>query len=123
MSTQQTSDWAQRLQAGLLELFDLKAFEKLRIAELSQQLGASYPVRFLERHHRAKKEIGLAQSVTQSNRWVTLLLHHCLLLTSESEHMTAMAVMGGHDPDSLSTRSQGRSRIRACKRRGIQRLS
>jgi hypothetical protein len=50
------------------QLFDLKAFEKLQIADLSDQLCAAYPVRFLERHHRTKKEIGLAQSLTRSNR-------------------------------------------------------
>jgi hypothetical protein len=93
MSTRQINDWVQRLQAGTLELFDLKAFEKLQIAELAHELSDAYPVRFLERRHRTKKEVGLAQSVTRSNRWVTLLLHHCLLLTSELEHMTAMAVM------------------------------
>jgi hypothetical protein len=68
MSTRQTSDWVQRMRAGTLELFDLKAFEKLQIADLSDQLCAAYPVRFLERHHRTKKEIGLAQSLTRSNR-------------------------------------------------------
>jgi hypothetical protein len=93
MSTQQISDWVQRLRVGTLELFDLKAFEKMRIADLARQLRAVYPVRFLERDHRTKKEIGLVQSVTRSNRWVTLLLHRCLLLTSEHEQMTAMAVM------------------------------
>jgi hypothetical protein len=93
MSTHQINDWVQRLQVGTLELFDLKAFEKLRIADLADQLRAAYPVRFLQRQHRTKNEIGLAQSSTRSNRWDTLLLHNCLLLTSEFEQMTAMAVM------------------------------
>jgi hypothetical protein len=93
MSTQQINDWVQRLQVGTLELFDLKAFEQLQIADLAQQLCDAYPVRFLERHHRTKDEIGLAQSLTRNNRWVTLLLHNCLLLTSEFERMTTMAVM------------------------------
>jgi hypothetical protein len=93
MSTQQINNWVRRLQVGMVELFDLEAFEKLQIADLARQLRAAYPVRFLDRHHRTKKEIGLAQTLTRSNRWVTLLLHNCLLLTSESERMTAMAVM------------------------------
>ena len=93
MSTQQIQDWAQRLQVGTLELFDLEAFEKLQIEDLTRELGSVYPLRFLKRQHRAKQEIGLAQSQSSSKRWPSKLLHQCLLFTSESGRMTAMAVM------------------------------
>ena len=93
MSTQQIQDWAQRLQVGTLELFDLEAFEKLQIEDLTRELGSVYPLRFLKRQHRAKQEIGLAQSQSSSKRWPSKLLHQCLLFTCESGRMTAMAVM------------------------------
>lgn len=93
MSIHHIHDWLQRLQVGTLELFDLKTFEKLPIDDLATELSTVYPVRFLKRQYRTKKELGLAQSWSRSNRWVTLLLHQCLLLTSELGLMTAMAVM------------------------------
>ncbi len=93
MSTRQIQAWVDRLQVGTLELFDLKAFEKLRIEDLSRQLRAAYPVPFLQRQHRNKQEIGLAKSLRRSNRWVTRLLLQCLVLTSELGRMTTMAVM------------------------------
>ncbi len=93
MSTHQIHDWAQRLQVGTLELFDLKAFEKVHVDELLQELAPAYPVRFLARHHRSKQEIGLAQKQSSSRRWPTKLLYQCLLLTTESNLMTGMAVM------------------------------
>ena len=93
MAIQQTQDWVQRLQAGTLKLFDLEAFEKLQIEDLTRELGSVYPLRFLKRQHRAKQEIGLAQSQSSSKRWPSKLLHQCLLFTCESGRMTAMAVM------------------------------
>jgi hypothetical protein len=93
MSTQPMQNWAQRLQVGTLELFDLEAFEQLKIEDLARELGVAYPIRFLEKHHGNKQETGLAQSQSGSKRWATKLLHHCLLLTSESGLMTAVAVM------------------------------
>ncbi len=86
-------DLAHRLEAGTMELFDLDAFEKLKIEDLATELAAAFPVRFLERRHGKKQEIGLAQRKTSSSRWPTQSLHRCLLLTSESGLMTAMAVM------------------------------
>jgi hypothetical protein len=93
MSTQQIQDWVQRLQVGTFELFDLEAFEKLQIEELTRELGTAYPLSFLKRQHRTKQEIGLAQSQSTSKRWPSKFLHQCLLFTSESRRMTAMAVM------------------------------
>jgi hypothetical protein len=93
MSINQIQDCVQRLQVGTLELFDLKGFEKLQIEDLAFQLSPAYPVQFLERHHGSKQELGLAQSLSRSNRWHSKLLHHCLLLTSELGVLTAMAVM------------------------------
>jgi hypothetical protein len=93
MSTQQIQDWAQRLQVGTLELFDLEAFEKLQIEDLTRELGTAYPLSFLKRQQRTKQEIGLAQSQSTSKRWPSKLLHQCLLFTSELGRMTAMAVM------------------------------
>ena len=93
MSTQQKQDWVQRLQVGTFELFDLEAFEKLQIEELTRELGTAYPLSFLKRQQRTKQEIGLAQSQSTSKRWPSKLLRQCLLFTSESGRMTAMAVM------------------------------
>src|SRR2546422_1925284 len=93
MSTHTIHHWVERLRAATLELFDLEAFEKLQIEDLSLELGSAYPVRFLERHQRSKQEIGLAQSQSRSNRWDSQRLRGCLLLTSEAGFMTAMAVM------------------------------
>jgi hypothetical protein len=90
MSTQHVHDWVQRLQVGTLELFDLEAFEKLRVDELLHDLGPAYPVRFLERQQRSKREVGLAQR-QRSGR--TKRMYQCLLLTTESNRMTGMAVM------------------------------
>ena len=93
MSVQHEHDWVQRLQVGTLELFDLEAFEKLHVNELLHDLSSAYPVRFLERHQRTKQEIGLAQRQSSSRRWPTKLMYQCLLLTTESNLMTGMAVM------------------------------
>jgi hypothetical protein len=93
MSTQQIQDWVQRLQVGTLELFDLEVFEKLQIEDLTHELGSAYPLRFLQRRQKTKQEIGLAQSQSSSKRWPTKLLRQCLLFTSESGLMTAMAAM------------------------------
>jgi hypothetical protein len=93
MSTPHNQDWVQRLQVGTLELFDLEAFEKLQVEELLDELSTAYPVRFLERRQRSKQEIGLAQRQSSSNRWPTKILYQCLLLTTESNRMTGMAVM------------------------------
>jgi hypothetical protein len=93
MSIQQTRDWVQRLQAGTLELFDLEAFENLRIDDLTRELGSAFPLRFLQRRRGTKQEIGLAQNQSSSRRWPTILLRQCLLFTSESGLMTAMAAM------------------------------
>jgi hypothetical protein len=86
-------DWVQRLQGGTLDLFDLEAFEKLKIEDLTRELSAVFPVRFLERRHGHKEEIGVAQRVTKSKRWATRSLHQCLLVTSEAGSMTGMAVI------------------------------
>jgi hypothetical protein len=93
MSAPQLQNWVQRLQVGTLELFDLEAFEKLRVEDLVHELSRGYPVRFLESRHGKKQEIGLAQGQSSNKRWPTKHLHQCLLLTTESERMTAMAVM------------------------------
>ena len=93
MSTEQTQDWVHRLQAGMLELFDLKNFENLRIDDLAHELSGVYRVRFLESHKGGKQEIGLAQDQSGSKRWPTRQLNQCLLLTSEGQVMTGMAVM------------------------------
>jgi hypothetical protein len=93
MSTDQAHDWVQHLQAATFELFDLEAFEKLPIEDLAHRLSAAYPIRFLKRHRRTKQEVGLAQSERSSRRSPTKVLKQCLLLTSESGLMTAMAVM------------------------------
>jgi hypothetical protein len=47
----------------------------------------------LEQHRGAKQEIGLAQGQSSSKRSPVKLLHQCLLLTTESGLMTAMAIM------------------------------
>jgi hypothetical protein len=93
MATAPIQTWAERLRVGTLELFDLESFAKLKIDELARELEVAYPVRFLESHRGNKQEIGLAQRQTRSRRWPTQLLHQCLLFTSESGSMTAMAVM------------------------------
>jgi len=93
MRIEKVAGWAERLRAGTIELFDLKAFEKVPIDELCEQVCDAYPVRFLERRRDGKQEVGLAQSQSSNKRWSTQLLHQCLLLTSESGLMTAMSVM------------------------------
>jgi len=93
MAARTTTDWAQRLQSGTLDLFDLSTFEQTRIEELIQDLAKYYPVRFLDRTVGAKREIGLAQQCRVHKRSGVRRLNECLILTSDRNAMTTLAAM------------------------------
>jgi hypothetical protein len=93
MQSSDTKAWVRRLQVGTFELSDLQAFEKLCICDMVQELAQSHPVRFLDRSHGNKREIGVAQGLRRSNRWTTGRLVDCLLFTSEFELLTTIARM------------------------------
>jgi hypothetical protein len=93
MTSTATAEWARRLQAGTLDLFDLKALEAVRIEDLIGELSAFYPVRFLDRSIGTKREIGLAQKSRVQKRSGIRQLTECLILTSEGTAITTLAAM------------------------------
>lgn len=112
MAASATTQWAERLQTGTLELFDLKTLEDLPIDELVHDLESAYPIRFLDRRVDSKCEIGLAQ--TARKRSGTLRLTGCLIVTSESGAITTLAAMtqlrtrpSRSKPDSLELITEG----------------
>jgi len=108
MTAARVIEWVQRLNAVTLDLSDLKMIEEVRLPDVLDEISASFPVAFLNRGQRGKREIGLAQArrrhVTPARRHssrtplrkrtaTTDTFQHCLFLTSESDHLTTLAAM------------------------------
>jgi len=108
MTATQVSEWVQRLKAGTLDLTDLRTVEEVRLPDVLDRILAFFPVRFLDRKQRNKWEIGLAQvrrrhtaaarspsarTPLRKRTAATDTFQHCLLLTSESDHLTTLAAL------------------------------
>jgi len=108
MTTTPVMEWVDRLRVGTLDVSDLKTLEEVRLADILDGLLKLFPVQFLNRKQRGKWEVGLAQvhrhnrpaAVARSSKTplrkrtaASHTLEHCLLLTSESDHLTTLAAM------------------------------
>jgi hypothetical protein len=101
-------EWVERLKEGTLDLTDLKSLEGIPPADVVAQITAFFPVKFLDRTQRNKRELGLAQvhrrripgprkpnsrTPLRKQTAATDAFHRCVLLTCESDHLTTLAVM------------------------------
>jgi hypothetical protein len=108
MTTTQALPWLQGLRAGTLDISDLRNVEEARLEVVLREVTALFPVQFLDRRQRNKREVGLAQSKRRRPGRVgaahskkplrkriatTDTFQRCLLLTGEAGQLTTLAFM------------------------------
>ena len=87
MTVAQIDSVLEKLKAGVIEASDLEWLEHLTSREVLAELSGQYPIKFLERRRPKKWEVGLAQNRRRN------MYHHCLLLTSEADRLTTLAML------------------------------
>lgn len=108
MTTTDLTTWVDKIASGTLDLADLESLENVALEDLLEQLRQHFPVGFLDRRIRDKREVGLAERVRSSPMRRSQFFRNCRLLTCEGQALTTVTTMtflraqpSSDKPDSL----------------------
>ncbi|GEM_PF-6170454 len=98
MSTAQAISWVDKIKTGAVDLSDLESLDNVALEEVVEQLRPAFPVCFLDRRLRDKREIGLAQkwrsyASKQGPAQSSQVFRNCRLLTCETGNLTTVTTM------------------------------
>jgi hypothetical protein len=88
MATAAEKSWIRTMQAGVVDVAGLKALDRVKMDGLVRELDKTNPIRFLDRRHGDKWEIGVAESGKSDGKLTT-----CLFITAEAGQITTVAAV------------------------------